>query len=569
VSGEPVVKVQALGSARRRLALAVAVSAMLLLALATQAKAQNFSVTNLENSGAGSLREAVKGANASAGADTIGFASGLAGTITLSGTGLTIDDSVAIDGPGAGQLTVAQATKEHRVFKVSELTAPGAVSISGLHLVGTVVEEGGAVVYNRESKATLTIEGCLITGAGTGGSSYNGGAIAAESEPLIVRDSTFSGNEAGAGGAIWGGGEEGDTVTIEDSTFEGNSAESDAGAVLLELQEGGQSQIVDSTFVGNHAEDRAGAMYASTSDGSLLRIANSTFTANQSGEDGGALDLEGGELLETVEGSTIAGNHAIGAGAEGGGIASPSIQRMIDTIVAGNSASVGPDLSGKWVAAFDLVGNGAGTELTETAPGSNLIGVDPQLGALAGNGGPTETMALAPTSPAVNKGGGSLTTDQRGDPRPVLYPGVSLSTAAGANGADIGAYELAAPPVAVVNSPPPSGNQPPSLKRKPRPPRVRVSCPKSATPTGCHFALQVFSTKPHRGRGKRAHSAKPLAESLVTVANLRPGRTAEPTLTPKPKFAAKLDAAKSLLVREAATIGGKRTVSYRRIKVVG
>jgi hypothetical protein len=546
--------------------LAVALVALAALLGATSASAQTFTVTNLENAGPGSLREAVKEANALAGADTIGFAPGLAGTITLSGTGLTINESVEIDGPGSGQLTVAQVTEEHRVFKVGELAAPGAVTLAGLHLAGTVVEGGGAVVYSRESNATLTIDGCLVTGGTTGGSPDSGGAISAESEPLIVRDSTFVGNEAGAGGAIWGGGEGGDTVTIENSTFEGNTAESEGGAILLELQEGGLSQIVGSTFVGNRGEGRGGAMYASTSDGSLLRIANSTLTANQSAEDGGALDLEGEALSTTIEGSTVVDNRAVEAGAEGGGIAASSIQRLTDTIVAGNGAAVGPDLNGKWIAAFDLVGNGAGTELTETAPGSNLIGVDPQLGPLADNGGPTETMALPPGSAAVNKGGGGLTTDQRGDARPVVYPGVALSSAPGADGSDIGAYELQAPPATTPSSPSP----PPARSSKAKsPPRVRVSCPKGAKPGGCKFALQVVSAKPHKakGKGKPHRSKPPVVESAVARVKLGPGKSAFVTLAPKPKFAAKLDAATTLLVREVETVKGKTHTSYRTLKV--
>ena len=75
-------------------------------------------------------------------------------------------------------------------------------------------------------------------------------------------------------------------------------------------------------------------------------------------------------------------------------------------------------------------------------------GVDPQLGTLAANGGPTETMTLAPTSPAVNKGSSVLASDQRGLLRPVAYPGVADSSVPGADGADIGAYELQAPPPA-------------------------------------------------------------------------------------------------------------------------
>ena len=122
--------------------------------------------------------------------------------------------------------------------------------------------------------------------------------------------------------------------------------------------------------------------------------------------------------------------------------------RLENTIVAGNTSnSGGVDINGPVNAAFSLVGNPSGATLTETVAGSNLIGVDPQLGPLQNNGGPTETMALPATSPAVNRGFSALRTDQRGGPRPVLYPGIPISAAAGANGADIGAFELQAPPL--------------------------------------------------------------------------------------------------------------------------
>jgi YVTN family beta-propeller protein len=100
-------------------------------------------------------------------------------------------------------------------------------------------------------------------------------------------------------------------------------------------------------------------------------------------------------------------------------------------------------------------------------------------------------------------------------------------------------------------------------------PRVRISCPKSAKPGGCRFALQVVSAKPHRsrGKGKRGRASKPIAESKVARAKLAPGHHALLTLTPKPKFAAKLERAKKLLVREVETVGGKSRTSYRRLKV--
>jgi YVTN family beta-propeller protein len=97
-------------------------------------------------------------------------------------------------------------------------------------------------------------------------------------------------------------------------------------------------------------------------------------------------------------------------------------------------------------------------------------------------------------------------------------------------------------------------------------PRVRVGCPKSAKPGGCRFALQVVSAKPKRVKGKLR---KPAPESKLAKIKLAPGRTALVTLVPKPKFAARLEAARTLLVREVETVKGETRTSYRKLKVVG
>jgi hypothetical protein len=131
-----------------------------------------------------------------------------------------------------------------------------------------------------------------------------------------------------------------------------------------------------------------------------------------------------------------------------------------NTIVAGNEAGekIGQDIDseeGTVLTAFSLIGDASVGFLAETVPGSDLVGIkDPQLGALAPNGGPTATMALAPTSPAINRGSSALASDQRGLPRPVAYPGIADSSVPGADGADIGAYELQAPATAPVPVPP-------------------------------------------------------------------------------------------------------------------
>lgn len=97
-------------------------------------------------------------------------------------------------------------------------------------------------------------------------------------------------------------------------------------------------------------------------------------------------------------------------------------------------------------------------------------------------------------------------------------------------------------------------------------PRVRVSCPKSAKPGGCRFELQAVSGKPERVKGKLR---KPTPESKLARIKLAPGERALVTLIPKPKFVARLEAARNLLVREVETIKGATRTDYRRLKVAG
>jgi Ca2+-binding RTX toxin-like protein len=93
------------------------------------------------------------------------------------------------------------------------------------------------------------------------------------------------------------------------------------------------------------------------------------------------------------------------------------------------------------VVGFSLIENPAGATITETPSGSNLTGVDPQLGPLADNGGPTRTLLPALTSPAVDAGiASSLTADQRGLPRTADLSAVANRT--GSDATDIGAVEV-------------------------------------------------------------------------------------------------------------------------------
>ena len=84
---------------------------------------------------------------------------------------------------------------------------------------------------------------------------------------------------------------------------------------------------------------------------------------------------------------------------------------------------------------------------------SDLLNVNPLLGPLRNNGGPTPTMAPSPNSPAIDKGNSfGLTTDQRGAPRPFDFP--SIPNASGGDGSDVGAFELGRPLLSATSIPP-------------------------------------------------------------------------------------------------------------------
>lgn len=534
-----------------------------LLMLPSRAIAQTFMVTNTTDSGVagdGSLRGEVKAANENPGPDSVLFAPGLAGTITFAGAGIGITDSVDIEGPGPAQITVTQ-TSAHRVFDIEVPVEFEPVTIAGLHLANGTAPSGGGnpgIGGNLlNSHSNLTLANDLITG----GDAKTGGGVASFEGPLTMVSSTVSGNHAeGDAGVACGP----DPWTILSSVIAGNTASAYDGGLVAQTESTG---LIDgSTIAGNTAKGEAGASLSASGSGRIV-VRNSTIAGNTASEDAGGLEVDASASgAVAIEDATIAANHA---GGNGGGIrvvGSPGLT-LADTIVAGNSAGgLGPDiydLSTSVASAFSLVGSTSKAKLTETVAGSDLLSVDPQLGPLQDNGGPTQTMALAPSSPAVNKGGGTATTDQRGDLRPVAYPGVASSSAPGANGADIGAFELQAPSPPVASLPPAS--PPPLSPLASARLRVRMSCPKSAKPGGCKFKLEVVAGKPRRVKGKLR---RPKVESAVAKLHLAAGHFALVGLKPRPKFAVLLAAARRVLVREVVTVDGSTDTTYRRLKVV-
>jgi hypothetical protein len=345
-----------------------------------------FIVTNLNDGGAGSLRQAITAANAAADADTITFAAGLTGTINLTVAGLDdtnaggdldILNPVSIQGPGANVLKVNQTVANERVFEVR----PGAgasVSISGLTISGGNGANGSGAGVHLATAATLTLSAVEVTGNST--SNGFGGGV---DEDL-----------------------DGSVLTIINSTIANNSTlNANGGGIEIVL---GSAAITNSTISGNTA---GGAV-------------------------GGGVRNSGGNL--TISNSTITGNSApTGAGISIGGGATVTLS---STIVAGNKPAAAGDVAGTVLATSDhnLIGVDTGLLGITNGVNGNLVGtaatpINPLLGPLQLNGGPTRTHALLAGSPALDNGSDSADfSDQRG------FPFLRLAGA----GVDIGAFEV-------------------------------------------------------------------------------------------------------------------------------
>lgn len=436
------------------------------LALGGPADAATFNVTNLDDAGAGSLRDAIEQANAAAGADVITFQAGLTGTITLTSGQLEILDSVDIQGPGAAALTVS-GNNASRVFYVYRGDALLDVTISGLTVTGGTADEGGGIINWSEN---LTLDQVVVTG--NTATNQGGGlqVFAGSNTPplpfsVTIRDSVLSGNTAGGGGGIGlyldslegratvliqgsvisdndasgvesanGGGIfipklQGD-VTIERSTISGNDAEGNGGGIAGGFFYAGSSLTVrETTISGNTAVDGGGIDVESLYG--FLFLENSTLSGNQAVGDpasaGGGLFLGYlyGEAGVVIRHTTIAGNSAV----RGGGLfAEDGFLNLDHALVGDNAAEVGDDLANGGAGGFNLVNTLV--ENPEAAAindlGGNIFNQDPQLGPLQNNGGPTQTHLPAGTSPAVDAGQpATLPTDQRGTARPA-GPAVDL-----------------------------------------------------------------------------------------------------------------------------------------------
>lgn len=402
-------------------------------------------VMNCDDDGPGSLRATIADAGDS---DTVDLSQLQCSRITLGTGAIEIRaDNLTVAGKGPG-LSVIDGGRRDRVFihfGFGTLTLRDLTVRHGYYRVtGHDVGFGGCIAARSYlSLDRATVRDCTTIGVGT----YGGGTF---SYGLAMRDSTISGNLASgrlddATTAGFGGGAYAYSVQIVDSTVTGNRADYQADARFSSYGIGGGvmailgGTVAGSTIDSNFSQGRGGGI---ASFGNLA-VSNSTISGNQAQKQiGGGLFVRWPSALQ-LDNSTVALNRA---GLDAGGIwlnAPGSLFRS--SIVHGNAIVDG--------AASSDIGHDIGNRRNPYSPGvaqeiqgdHNLVGVgntlialpadtlrvDPMLGYLASNGGPTRTHALHPGSPAIDAGDnpGGLTSDQRGEAR--VY-GLA---------ADIGAYE--------------------------------------------------------------------------------------------------------------------------------
>jgi hypothetical protein len=347
----------------------------------------------------------------------------IAHSLTLAGSG-----GAMLDGQGAGPVL---SVESGQIVVVSDLTITGGNgnAVGGIRNAGTLTLANSTVSGNN-----VTVPRLVLGVAG----------IFNQSGSVTLVNSTVSGNSASAsvqfttaiGGIanfnLFGPG----SVTLVDSTVSGNSASSPSLAYggILNAAPGSVAALTNSTVSGNSASAAGGASALSiaaggiANDGGKLSLTNVTLARNSATEPnggfyppaGGISNFDGGKL--TVASSLIA------------------------------QQSDGPNclfLSPITDAGYNL---DSGSSCGFSANGS-LSNTDPLLdpAGLQNNGGPTQTIALEPGSPAidtippgVNGCGTSITTDQRGVSRPQ------------GSGCDMGAFELVldtTPPVITVPGP--------------------------------------------------------------------------------------------------------------------
>ncbi|MBL8182549.1 MAG: right-handed parallel beta-helix repeat-containing protein, partial [Blastocatellia bacterium] len=353
----------------------------LLFAAVGAASAATFTVTNTNDSGVGSLRQAVLDSNTATTPDTIVFDASfnVPRTITLL-SAITINptnaDATTITGPGANLLTIS-GNNAVGIFNVS---AGDSAAFSGMTLIAGNVASGSGAAINSQGSISVTAvtfsqnadPAIDVNGSATTSTITNcnftqnpGGGLVIDAGTVTVANSTFTQNAAGA---INSGG----TLTVQNSIFDSNT-NSQGGAI----SNTGLLTVTDSTFNGNTATSGSatglggGAIYSFSGITPLaVAISNSSFTANsETGGSGGGGAIRNRSGIMNISGSSFTNNSAVqgGGAVNNGGVMNLTTSTITGSRSTGlNAAASGQGEGGGLKNTFELTltnssltGNGA------------------------------------------------------------------------------------------------------------------------------------------------------------------------------------------------------------------
>ena len=398
---------------------------ILAFAITQKTNAATFTVTNTNDSGAGSLRQAVLDANNNNEDDTIVFDSTVFNTpqtIILTNGEISIEadnlsgstKSLTINSPGANLLTIS-GNNQSRVLSI--------ITNANAFIKGVKITEGNGLGFGQAYKES-------------------GGGILVQGASLTLTDSIISGNrtvtDSGVGGGIMAAGQ----VTIINSLISNNATPLYGGGIFAAYDV--KTTIINSTISHNTAGNRGGGIY---SNGYILSLTNCTVAFNSIPKSSSNPDGSGSGIY----------NDEYGPG---------SFQlHLKNSIVANNGFTkvYGSDVTGHiYSEGYNIIGNIIDNQFyAETNQTGNQLNVDPQLDPqLSNNGGIIPTHALRANSPAIDRGdncvlkttvdGGcinsNINTDQRGVARPQDGDGDGTATV------DIGAFEAIRAEVVIAPS---------------------------------------------------------------------------------------------------------------------
>jgi len=356
----------------------------------------------------------------------------------LTATGLTLDNNYAAEAGGGGDISGGVVTLYGPAVTNNHVGTSGSGGglhiegsdvmtyypvISGNHVAGTGQGGGIDLVQSYWSSLDLLLSDNRVD------SGFGGGLRAAQSS-FTVYGAAIRDNSAGTGGAI-----ENDTSTtiVVSGTLSGNLAGANGGALWLR---GGSAYLAGDTFGANQAgpaHSTGGAPRSPSSVGlggavlissGLLTATNTTFSGNLAAlAGGGVYNAAGAASLSNV---TLSGNSS----PAGGGLDNPS-PLVTETITLSNTLIAAGSQGANCTAASGIISKGYNLSSDNTCAAffnqtGDLNNVNPRLGPLAANGGPTLTHLPGAGSPAIDAipfgmagCGTSFTRDQRGAPRPL------------------------------------------------------------------------------------------------------------------------------------------------------